>query len=67
VQACRERKWGKRSPSKILAILKDQEEECERLAGSMYTKGLKQSQPLRALFLGEEFVAEAKQGREHEK
>lgn len=29
---------------KILAILKDQEEECERLAGSLYTKGLTQSQ-----------------------
>ena len=29
---------------KILAILKDQEEECERLAGSLYTKELIQSQ-----------------------
>ena len=29
---------------KILAILRDQEEECEKLAGSLYTKGLTQSQ-----------------------
>ena len=29
---------------KILAVLRDQEEECERLAGSLYTKGLTQSQ-----------------------
>ena len=28
----------------ILAILRNQEEECERLAGSLYTKGLTQSQ-----------------------
>ena len=28
---------------KILAVLRDQEEECERLAGSLYTKGLTQS------------------------
>ena len=34
---------------KILAILKDQEEECERLAGSLYTKGLTQSQVGRSL------------------
>ena len=29
---------------KILAILRDQEEECEKLAGSLYTKGLTQAQ-----------------------
>ena len=29
---------------KILAILRDQEEECEKLAGRLYTKGLTQSQ-----------------------
>ena len=29
---------------KILAILRNQEEECEKLAGSLYTKGLTQSQ-----------------------
>ena len=29
---------------KILAIPKDQEEECEKLAGSLYTKGLTQAQ-----------------------
>ena len=29
---------------KILAILRDQEEDCERLAGSLYTKGLTQEQ-----------------------
>ena len=29
---------------RILAILKDQEEECERLAGTLYTKGLTQEQ-----------------------
>lgn len=28
----------------ILAILRDQEEECEKLAGTLYTKGLTQSQ-----------------------
>ena len=28
----------------ILAILRDQEEDCERLAGSLYTKGLTQEQ-----------------------
>ena len=30
--------------SRILAILRDQEEECERLAGTLYTKGLTQEQ-----------------------
>ena len=29
---------------RILAILRDQEEECERLAGTLYTKGLTQEQ-----------------------
>ena len=29
---------------KILAILRDQEKECEKLAGSLYTKGLTQTQ-----------------------
>ncbi len=29
---------------RILAILRDQEEECERLAGALYTKGLTQEQ-----------------------
>ena len=29
---------------KILAILRDQEEECEKLAGSLYTRGLTQAQ-----------------------
>jgi len=29
---------------RILAILRDQEDECERLAGSLYTKGLTQKQ-----------------------
>ena len=28
----------------ILAILRNQEEECEKLAGTLYTKGLTQSQ-----------------------
>ena len=28
----------------ILAILRDQEEECDRLAGVLYTKGLTQEQ-----------------------
>ncbi|MBD5213075.1 MAG: hypothetical protein HDS74_08315 [Bacteroidales bacterium] len=28
----------------ILAILRDQEEECDRLAGALYTKGLTQEQ-----------------------
>ena len=28
----------------ILAVLKDQEEECDRLAGALYSKGLTQSQ-----------------------
>jgi putative transposase len=29
---------------RILAVLRDQEDECERLAGSLYTKGLTQEQ-----------------------
>ena len=32
---------------RILAILRDQEEECERLAGTLYTKGLTQEQVVR--------------------
>ena len=35
---------------RILAILRDQEEECERLAGTLYTKGLTQEQ------VGEVFI-----------
>ena len=34
---------------RILAILRDQEEECERLAGALYTKGLICADELRGL------------------
>lgn len=36
-------RYGQFHP-RILAILRDQEEDCERLAGSLYTKGLTQDQ-----------------------
>ena len=39
----------------VLAILRDQEEDCERLAGSLYTKGLTQEQVSEAF---EEFYGE---------